>query len=139
MSWKYHVARRLAQVYSLKQAIVPRKSGYRILMYHSVEGQAAEVGDYVIHRDSFALHLAALAALDLKVVDLNPVSVRSGTNHVSITFDDGFLNSLTVAAPLLVEHGFPFSVFVISDSVRQRLRRYLSPEQLRELAILPGC
>jgi peptidoglycan/xylan/chitin deacetylase (PgdA/CDA1 family) len=38
---------------------------------------------------------------------------------VVLTFDDGFRNFLTVAAPLLVERNIPATVFLITDKVAQ--------------------
>jgi peptidoglycan/xylan/chitin deacetylase (PgdA/CDA1 family) len=58
--------------------------------------------------------------------------------QLAITFDDGYLDNLTVAAPLLVMRGLPFTVFVIADHVRDRRKGFLDPLSLRELAALPG-
>ncbi|MBK6637144.1 MAG: polysaccharide deacetylase family protein [Rhodocyclaceae bacterium] len=58
--------------------------------------------------------------------------------QITITFDDGYLDNLTVAAPLLVDRGLPFSVFVTAEHIRNRRNGFLDPVSLRELASLPG-
>ena len=59
-------------------------------------------------------HLAHLHQTDAVCVrDLNEgVETCSGA---VITFDDGYLNNLTVAAPMLIKHGLPFTVFVAAQ------------------------
>ncbi len=59
--------------------------------------------------------------------------------RIAVTFDDGYLDNLTLAAPLLVELGIPFTVFVCTGAVAERKTGFLTPEQLRELAGLPGA
>ena len=57
---------------------------------------------------------------------------------ISITFDDGYTDALTVIAPLLCARQIPFHVFVSSARMNGSDHKYLSPEQLVELANMPG-
>jgi peptidoglycan/xylan/chitin deacetylase (PgdA/CDA1 family) len=70
---------------------------------------------------------------------------------VALTFDDGYRNFLTVAAPRLIERGLPASIFLITDRIREEdhitLSRnwtpeddeiYLSWDEVRELEQMPG-
>ena len=57
---------------------------------------------------------------------------------ISITFDDGYTDALTVIAPLLCARQIPFHVFVSAARMNGSDRKYLSPEQLVELANMPG-
>lgn len=41
----------------------------------------------------------------------------TGRRRVSLTFDDGYLDNLELAAPLLESHGIPFTVFVTSGFI----------------------
>lgn len=43
-------------------------------------------------------------------------------SHILITFDDGYKNNLSLAAPLLASLGFPFAVFVSTRYVEERRR-----------------
>ena len=57
---------------------------------------------------------------------------------IAITFDDGYKDNLHTAAPVLLEWGFPFTVFVTAGFLQKNSSVYLSKEDLRELSGLPG-
>ena len=59
-------------------------------------------------------------------------------NSLSITFDDGYIDALTVIAPLLGARQIPFHVFVSSARMNGTDRKYLSPAQVVELSNMPG-
>jgi peptidoglycan/xylan/chitin deacetylase (PgdA/CDA1 family) len=80
-----------------------------ILTYHSIDESGSVISTSA--RD-FERQLESIAASGLKVGPLSSVIDRPGT--VAITFDDGFRNFRTVAAPLLERYHFPATVFVVS-------------------------
>jgi hypothetical protein len=43
-------------------------------------------------------------------------------SHLLLTFDDGYRNNLTVAAPLLHSYGIPFTVFISTEHVETGVR-----------------
>jgi biofilm PGA synthesis lipoprotein PgaB len=53
---------------------------------------------------------------------------------VVITVDDAYRSIYEVAYPLLVEYGFPFTVFVSTDPVDSKLPNYLNWDRIREMA-----
>ena len=57
---------------------------------------------------------------------------------ISITFDDGYTDALTVIAPLLCARQIPFHVFVSAARMNGSERKYLSPAQVVELSNMPG-
>ncbi len=118
----------------------PRR-GLRILMYHAIgtpiEGDTR--GLYNMKVEQFERHMRHLARYWREaVVPLQPVTSIGGALHIAVTFDDGYRDNLTVAAPLLVDLGIPFTVFVCAGAVAQRKIGFLDPEEVRELASLPG-
>jgi len=61
-------------------------------------------------------------------------STELPSKAVVITVDDSYLSVYEVAYPLLLEYGFPFTVFVSTDPVDHRLPGYLNWDQMREMA-----
>jgi len=57
-----------------------------------------------------------------------------GTRAIAITFDDAYISIHRVARPILREFGYPYTIFVNTDAVDQRLDGMLSWDRLRELA-----
>jgi len=115
--------------------------GLRILMYHSVGGRADNdrYGYYSISAENFTRHMDVLAQSQGIAVTAISLSACSSQNaNVAITFDDGYRDNLKVAAPILLERRLPFTVYVAPQFVRDRHPEFLSPEDVHELACLPG-
>ena len=78
-----------------------------------------------VNRQRFAAHLDLLARRRYHPISLGDYLTARDTGQslrdysVILTFDDGFRNFLTVAAPLLVERSIPATVFLITDKVAQ--------------------
>ena len=136
---------RVAQVVSAAN-FAPRRDKQnlrRVLMYHSVvndEDLASQKSDiYSISETYFSSHVDFLAqnynSADRKVVSLED-SFSSG---VSITFDDGYKDTLTIAAQLLCKNYLPFHVFVTPANVISGDNKYLSEAELVALSKLPGA
>lgn len=135
------ILRAVAEGVSLARVFSPLRPGLRILMYHSVGHHAygdAE-GIFSISQQSFRSHIQQLAKMEhCQTVPLQPLSLPQRALQVAITFDDGYQDNLHIAAPILIEYGIPFTVFVSSDFIKNRADGFLGPEELMELARLPG-
>ena len=107
---------------------VARPEGAIILMYHSVAGP--EEARFIdppnrISPQLFERQMAFLRARR-RVVSLSEVvarlvvgeSPRAGT--VCLTFDDGYLDNLTVVAPILASYGLPATIFLATGYVERR-------------------
>ncbi len=110
------------------------KIGHRSLLYHSIS-QDSDV--FTISPAPFQRHIEILENLNIPIRPFYMQEEPRGFS-ISLTFDDGYLNTLTVAAPLLVKKGWPFTVFVISDFIKNRQTGYLSLPELKALTQLPG-
>jgi peptidoglycan/xylan/chitin deacetylase (PgdA/CDA1 family) len=86
-----------------------------IIMYHSIDPSGSPIS---VDRGTFRAHVAWLARGPVRVL---PVAELAGAgveeDAVAITFDDGFANLETEAAPLLADHGLPATVYVVSGAV----------------------
>ena len=135
---------RLAQLVSSAQRAKPEYDLHRrVLMYHSINQSSNSASDsssdtYSISEWNFAAHVDLLAehcdSLNSKIVSLDSAS-KSG---VTITFDDGYRDTLTVAAKILDAKKLPFTVFVTSQNITSGNSNYLSQSQLIELSKIPG-
>jgi peptidoglycan/xylan/chitin deacetylase (PgdA/CDA1 family) len=115
----------------------------RVLMYHAVgtaiSGDAA--GMYNIAPSRFRQHMDLLRTGGARLLPFASVlsDPGGGQGAVAVTFDDGYADTLRVAAPILMERNIPFTVFVTPAYVRSGNRSYLTVGDLRELAAVPGA
>ncbi len=112
-----------------------RKKGQRILLYHSVGS--------VIPHDTYGISISPeLFRSQLDFVTGNcevvPLGRTVRDNDVVITFDDGYVDNLYVAAEELRKRNMPFTVFVTASYIQNGSKIYLSSEDLKELASLEG-
>lgn len=124
------------------QPYLPVKNGARILMYHAVgtDVDRDTAGLYNIPPARFESHMRILAEREknsLRSLDL--VSLSSTGSSIMVTFDDGFRDNLTTAAPLLVQLGIPFTVFVTTGPMLAGAEGMLNSDDLRVLDSLPGA
>ena len=81
-----------------------------ILTYHSIDDSGSVIS---VSPATFRAQMSLLAKSGVPVAPLEEVRRRPGA--VALTFDDGCRNFLLHAAPTLQHHGFPSTVFVVSD------------------------
>jgi peptidoglycan/xylan/chitin deacetylase (PgdA/CDA1 family) len=118
-----------------------------ILAYHHIgacpPGQEASHRGLWVTPELFGQQLAALRDGGWRCVTLDAVgaALAGGAplprKWVAITFDDGWLDNLTAALPVLRDHGFSATVFMITARTRQgapanRWDDCLSADELRE-------
>jgi len=111
-------------------------AGTRWLMYHAIGSDVPDdgLGWYSISADVFEQQLQWLST-SYPTVPLTKGSLSDLDEiQIGITFDDGYKDNLSVAAPLLQKYKMPFSVFVIADAVRRKDPLFLSESDLRQLA-----
>jgi peptidoglycan/xylan/chitin deacetylase (PgdA/CDA1 family) len=120
-----------------------------VLMYHEVtKGIPEEIHGVSVER--FAEQMRWLAESGYDVLTLDSWLAQSGhkdrrlwRNTVAITFDDGYLDNYENAWPILQQHNFSATIFLIAGLMGQTSRwrpgalresRLLSWQQARELA-----
>lgn len=134
MSWKHSLWRAVAGALG---ADAPR--GLRILGYHTV-GTTIPGDPYglCVRPENFRRHLELIESGRFGT----PVSLGSakldGSAEVCVTFDDGYQDALTTAAPLLAEKKLPFTVCV-TPGLLDSGRPHLTWDELRALAKRDGC
>ena len=96
----------------------PELSGAVILEYHSI-GPGGEF--FTVTPDMFERQLQYLKEKKLQVIPLRELlhrlrESRSVAGCVSLTFDDGYLDTRTAALPILEKYGMHGTVFVLTGS-----------------------
>lgn len=108
-----------------------------ILLYHHVSTETP--GSTSVTPAVFQEHLEYLATQDFKVWPLPQIAdyLQSGRElpprTVAITFDDAYVSVYETALPLLRKRGWPFTVFVATDYIRDEPGSYMSWAQLRDI------
>lgn len=103
---------------------IANSSPIAILTYHQIAlapPRGAGFRSLYVAPDDFARQMAALSFLGyrgLSMSALMPYLTGEKTGKVvGITFDDGYLNNLTHALPVLTRHGFSSTCYVVSQQV----------------------
>jgi peptidoglycan/xylan/chitin deacetylase (PgdA/CDA1 family) len=116
-----------------------------ILLYHSVADQPSEfIAPYTVGPATFRRHLDAVAATGATTLTVSGLlaALAAGTlpeRLVLVTFDDGYRDTLTAAAPALAERGMTSTVYVTTGVVGGASPggdRMLSWPEIGELAAL---
>jgi len=94
-------------------------------MYHRVADHA-EYDQLVVSPDRFAAHMAYLAR-EHRIVSLGEALTlledeRSIFPCVAVTFDDGYLDNLTNALPILERYAIPATIFITTSFCDQTAR-----------------
>jgi peptidoglycan/xylan/chitin deacetylase (PgdA/CDA1 family) len=117
-----------------------------VLMYHGVNNVRGKAHPYFETNTSpnvFARQMQQLHESGYRPVNLETAfhMVSSGTSQpgtVAITFDDGFRDFYTHAMPILQDHQFPATMFVVSSFVGTRQthfdgKEFMTWNELREI------
>lgn len=141
MSRQRLISRGISEAVALARFASPPAAGLRILLYHAVGTRIDEdrLGIYTISPKLFEKHIETLANYPGNALTALADGLHGNGLRTAVTFDDGYKDNLRVAAPILLKHNIPFTVFVSTSFVKKRAASHLSPEEIKELASLPGA
>lgn len=109
-----------------------------VLQYHHVSDDTPAATS--VSPSLFAEHMAHIKEAGYQVLRLEDLvaMLRAGETlpdrAVAITFDDAYESIYTEAFPILKDYGWPFTVFLNTQPLEQRLNQFLTWEQVREMA-----
>ena len=113
-----------------------------VLLYHHVGDETP--ASTSVTPEVFESHLDYLARHHFTVLPLSEV-VHALAEHrplpagtVALTFDDAYVSVYRQALPRLERRGWPFTVFVSTDSVDQGYAAFMGWDQLRDLEARGG-
>lgn len=86
-----------------------------VLTYHSIDPSGSAIS---ISEAEFRRHIEWLASGQVRVVPLSAlIAMTDDEDAIALTFDDGYQNFGSTAAPLLEMHQLPSTLFVVTDRV----------------------
>lgn len=102
-----------------------RARGTPILAYHAFARPGERPSRFVVSRRRFLLQMLLLKLLGRRVIGLEDHVGRLAAGAplaraVVITIDDGYLDNLAVAWPILRRFGYPATIFLVSRSIGAR-------------------
>jgi len=142
MNFRRLIARSISEMVAGVSWMREPVGGLRVLMYHAIGSPALgdALGLFSLTPERFRRHMTTLAnRAPESICQLDKAALGTNEARIVITFDDGYLDNLEVAAPILSELGLPFTVFVTSEFVRKGKAGFLCPVTLRMLAAVPGA
>jgi peptidoglycan/xylan/chitin deacetylase (PgdA/CDA1 family) len=110
---------------------------HKAIVYHTISTPEVPLpADIDISPHRFEEHLRWLVKRRERVVPLrNTLSAPKNKNLIAITFDDGYLDNLTIALPLLEKYDLPMTLFMAAGFIGEE--GYLTADDLRFLAKHP--
>ena len=88
-------------------------------MYHRVAALPQDPYGLAVHPDRFAAHVEELSRRG-GVVPLEELATTRSGGQIAVTFDDGYADNATVAAPLLASTGLPATWFITTGRLGRR-------------------
>ncbi|MDX1539329.1 polysaccharide deacetylase family protein [Arsukibacterium sp.] len=129
---------RLIVILSVLYSLLSPVQAAVMLIYHHVAADTPRVSS--VTADEFRQHLQYLQDNNFAVIGLDELiaQLKQGKpiadNAVVITFDDSFENNYTTAHPILMEFGYPYTIFISPGSIDNRVGPVLSWDQVRQMA-----
>ncbi len=97
-----------------------RSQAFRILMYHSIS--ETPTYPWAVSTENFKRQMEVVAQSDLQVIGLDGMiqllnDGKPVAGKLVITFDDGYVDNLEIAAPIMAQYGFTATIFVTTGFV----------------------
>jgi len=133
---KRALSRVIAEGWSWRRLVAAPPKGLRVLMYHAIGTEVPEDRKclYNIPVSVFEQQVEALASMaQATTISLHKLAIDDEQLNLGITFDDGYRDNLYTAAPILQKYQLPFSIFIVTESVKQNDPLFLSRSDIRAL------
>ena len=106
---------------SVAERLPGRRPRAVVLVYHRIGERSLDPWHLMIDPEIFAGQIETLAH-DWTPISLSELVEGVGRRQlperaVAVTFDDGYADNLEVAAPILLEHGIPTTLFVAAELI----------------------
>jgi len=139
--WNVFLRLALMGLVMLSAQMAQAEDGASIIMYHRFGEN--DIPTTNVRLEQLDAHIAELLSGGYTILAVPEIVRRLQTGEtfdkktVGITVDDAYLSVFTEAWPRFKRAGIPFTVFIATDPVDKGYTRYMSWDQIRELAADP--
>jgi peptidoglycan/xylan/chitin deacetylase (PgdA/CDA1 family) len=121
--WTKHLSKKM--ILSVGRLGLKKSSG-RILTYHSVGSRNHEMNVTPL---CFKEQMQWLCEQKIPVRPVH--EILDGAEGIALTFDDGYVDNLTEAVPILKEYGYPATIYVVAGKIGENLQHDPATEENR--------
>lgn len=114
--------------------------GSVVVMYHRFDGKYPSTS---VTAQMLEQHIQYFKANGFQIIPLRSLinnirnkKVPKNPNQktVVITIDDAFVSTYTIAQPIFKKYKVPYSLFINTEAIEQKIKSYMSWEQIKEVA-----
>lgn len=138
MNRAYTVKKLITYIYKQLNTVKNNQNNFRTLMYHSI------VQDEILNtnKNMWELQISlfreqikyATENKNFKIYKSDELLNKIPKKGLCITFDDGYENNYELASPILIEKNIPFTIFIITDYIKNNKKGYLNESMLKALS-----
>ncbi|MFZ5801803.1 MAG: polysaccharide deacetylase family protein [Candidatus Omnitrophota bacterium] len=127
-------------VFAVGFAVLPLPGDATVVMYHFIDTPERSAQEKnVVSVESFRRQMKFLKDFGYRVIRIEDYEqIRAGKKssrgkEIVLTFDDANYTFRDHAFPILQAFGYPSTVFVVSENMKQRIHGSMTTEEIREL------
>ena len=108
-----------------------KNNGLRALAYHSIVSKKSK-DIWSLDLELFKEHISFFKTIN--VISADTILYNKINNGIIITFDDGQKDNFETAAPLLIDNNIPFTIFVVTDFIKENNNKFIDVVELKKLS-----
>ncbi len=111
-------------------------NSFRTLMYHSIFDERKTITEKNLWSLSLSLFKDQITEIEKyqKIFSTNVLVRDCPQKGIALTFDDGYVDTYEIAAQHLIEKKIPFTVFIITNFVKNNKKGYMTEAMIKELS-----
>jgi len=128
----------ITKIYNKINFFLKQNDLFRTLMYHSIYDENIGINKKNMWRLSLSLFKDQITYIkenrEKKFYKSEILFSSAPSNGISLTFDDGNIDCYNLVAPFLLDLKIPFSIFIITNFVKNKKKGYMNKNILREMS-----